>query len=312
MRRLIAIVGPTGSGKTSVSIKLAQQMNGAVISADSRQVYIGMDIGTAKSTWAYINVVEPRRIRSTEYMMPEIIDGIDHYLLNIRDAAEPMSLADWQVAAFEVIDQVLRQKQTPLLVGGTMLYVDSIVRNYALPQVPPNSEWREIKERMKTSELYKELIKMDPAAGEFVQRDNKRRIIRALEVIAATRQPFSTQRRQHPPKYEVKMVGIFPGWDKLRLQVTQRTEKMLDNGLLDEVQQLRVIYGKELPLLQTINYKQAGQILDNKITQNEGMAEMTRATMQYARRQMSWWKGREEISWFDQKQITKIISYCTD
>lgn len=313
VEQLIAIVGPTGSGKTGVSLDLAREkkISGAVISADSRQVYVGMDIGTAKIVSDDMNPEALKGKRNTKYTEPVVVKEIDHYLLSISDVLTPLSLADWQAAAFEVIDQVLQQKQTPLLVGGTMLYVDSIVNNYALPQVPPNQKWREAKAELVTSELYAELIRLDPAAGEFVQQDNKRRIIRALEVIEATGRPFSAQRLQRPLKYKVKMVGIFPGWDRLLEQIAHRARKMLDDGLLDETRGLRDTYGKDVPLLQTINYKQAGNILDGELTPAEGQKEMIKVTMRYAKRQMGWWRGRQDIKWFDPSQLAEIIRYCT-
>lgn len=286
-QKLIAIVGPTGSGKTEYSLLRqgsegqAQQVE--IVSADSRQVYRGMDIGTAK-------------VRDTK--------GIPHHLIDIRQPSEPITLAEWQRMAFEAIDDILARGRTPLLVGGTMLYIDSVVFNYQIPNVPPNPRYRKLKSQISKHKLYDELLKQDPEAEKFIQPGNMRRIIRALEVIETTGRRYSEQRKAREPRYDVEMIGIFPhqvggqaGWDKLKERIENRAGQMLAEGLMEEIQALKKMYGANLPLLQTINYKQAMAVLDGKMTEEEAWESMIRDNMRYARRQMSWWKGREEIKW---------------
>ncbi|MFH1353713.1 MAG: tRNA (adenosine(37)-N6)-dimethylallyltransferase MiaA [bacterium] len=278
---MIVILGPTASGKTDLGIKLAKERNGAVISADSRQLYKGMNIGTAK----------PELNNSSA-------DGVEHYGFDMREPDNLITLAEWQREAFAMIDDVIARNMTPLLVGGTMLYIDSVVDNYDIPAVGPNKQLRRKLEKKPADELYEELLRKDPAAKIFIEPGNKRRIIRALEVIEATGNPFSEQRKKREPRYDVEMVGLFPGWDKLRDRITKRARQMLEAGLIDETRRLQEKYGKDLSLLQTMNYKQAAAVLENKMTEQEAVEEMIKVNMRYARRQMSWWRRRKDIRWF--------------
>ena len=286
-KRLIAIVGATGAGKTDWSLDVAEKVGGEIVSADSRQIYRGMDIGTAK--------VQDAR-------------GIPHYLIDIREPNEPLTLAEWQMMAFEEIDEIMDRGKIPVLVGGTMLYIDSVVRNYDIPEVPPDPAFRERKQKIENRKLYKELLEQDPEAKAFIEPHHKQRIIRALEVMAATGKRISALRQaqgKQEPKYEVKMIGLFPGWDKLRERIEARAKWMIENGLLEETKRLRETLtpgpspssGRGESLLNTMNYRQAGEVLDGKMAKREAVDSMARENMRYARRQMSWWKGREEIEW---------------
>ena len=306
LKMLYVIVGPTASGKTALGIEMAKELNGFVVSADSRQAYIGMGIGTAKphfdstlkergNTLVQTPMTNAQCPMPHDFNVPNHVNGVPHFLFDIRRPDGPLTLSDWQRAAFEVIDSV---DGTPLLVGGTMLYVDSVVFNYDLPQVEPDESLRKELEARAVEELYAELKEKDPSAVEFIEPKNKRRIVRALEVIVATGRPFSQARRQRPAKYDVKMMGLFPGWDELRARIERRVNEMLNEGLLEEMENLRKQYGKDLPLLKTMNYLQAGKVLDGEMSREETEEEMVRVNMRYAHRQMSWWKGRKEIEWF--------------
>lgn len=285
--KLVVILGPTASGKTTAAIRLAHKINGAIVSADSRQVYTGMDIGTAKPI---LDHKEAAVLESGPHhiLTPDRIDGVDHYLINIRQPNEEMSLAEWQSAAYQAIDAIIEQQRTPILAGGTMLYIDSIVRAYDIPAIPKNPENRARLAAQKVETLYKKLIELDPGAALFVQAHHAQRIIRALEVIEATGRPFSEMRRSGECKYEAALYGLFPGWERLRENVSMRVKNMLDMGLFKEKQALIDRYGAALPLLKTINYHQLPDI-----------DEMIRSNMKYARRQMSWWRNREEVTWLD-------------
>ncbi len=243
MERLIVITGPTASGKTDLATQLAGELGGSIISADSRQVYVGMNIGTAtplrSSSFAG---QEPHG-----HLEPDLIHGVEHYLFNIRRPDQPMSLSEWQAAAFSTINHAHAQSHTPLLVGGTMLYVDSIVKNYDLPNVPADVQFRQEKEGLSAETLYAELLKKDPATRDFIEPENKRRIIRALEVMAATGKTFSELRRQRPSPYEITIIGLFDGWEALEQRISQRVTTMLAEGLLEETQRLLDEYGADLP-----------------------------------------------------------------
>lgn len=306
---MIVILGPTAAGKTSLAIKLARKIGGAVISADSRQLYTGMDIGTATPvldnskvkthpTSLKLRGTRKSKLSHHDILTPDLISGIEHYGFNIRQLNNPMTLAEWQQAAFKMIDHVITQGSIPLLVGGTMLYIDSVVYNYDIPAVGPDEKLRSKLEGEKPEVLYAKLIEQDPGVRDFVEPANKRRIIRALEVIEATGRPFSEQRQRRTPRYDAEMIGVFPGWDSLRERVALRARQMIDDGLIEETRRLQEGYGKDLPLLQTMNYRQAAAVLAGEMTEQKALEEMIKVNTRYARRQMSWWRRRKDISWF--------------
>jgi tRNA dimethylallyltransferase len=288
--KVVIILGPTAAGKTALGINVAQALGGSVISADSRQVFAGLNIGTAKPKEAHYDEAHP-------ITTPDVIEKVPHYLLNIATPTSHFSLAEWQPAALNIITERIAQSEQPVLVGGTMLYLDSIVYNYQIPEVPPNEALRETLESRPVAELWEQLITQDPDAATFIEPHHKRRIIRALEVIAVTNQPFSATRRKLPPLYPMVQIGIFPGWEQLEHNISARAKTMLKEGLLDEVRTLREKYGADLPLLRTINYQEAGALLDGQTTEPEAIKEMAKVNLRYAHRQMSWWKKRKEIIW---------------
>lgn len=273
---LIVVVGPTASGKTDFAITVAQEQLGEIVSADSRQVYRGMDIGTAK-------------VKNTR--------GIPHHLIDMREPNEPLTLWQWQQAAFDAIETILAAGKQPILVGGTMLYIDSVVYNFEIPRVKPNAALRELKSQKSRVKIYEELLEKDPEAKQFIEPGNTRRIIRALEVIKATGRPFSRQRKRRESRYEIEMIGLFPSWDNLKKRIEKRAKNMFAEGLLVEVRQLRERYGRDLSLLRTMHYRQAGEVLDGSISEAEAVAKMVQDNLRYAHRQMSWWRGRKEIEW---------------
>lgn len=277
---MIVVLGPTASGKTDLGIKLAKARGGAVISADSRQLYTSMNIGTATPC------------RSAQ-------GGVKHYGFDMREPNDPMTLAEWQRVAFSLIDRLREIEIEPILVGGTMLYIDSVVKNYDIPKVVMNQELRNKLEQESVDNLYAKLLTQDPAARSFIEPGNKRRVVRALEVIAATGRPFSELRKKRAPRYDVEMIGLFPGWEILRERIEKRARQMMKEGLLEETKRLQEKYGKDLSLLQTMNYRQAAKVLAGELTKEEASEEMIRVNMRYARRQMSWWRGREEIKWVE-------------
>lgn len=298
---LLVVVGPTAAGKTAWAIDHAQRQDAAVISADSRQVYAGMDMGTGKPHSAH-------RREQHDSLVPDVVEGVPHYLTNVARPDHPLTIAQWQALAYTVIDHVLAQGSAPLLVGGTMLYMDSVVLNYDIPAVPPQAPLRAQLEQQQTEALYAKLIKDDPDSAQFVPRANRRRMIRALEVMAATGRPFSAQRQRRTPRYAVRMVGLNPGWQQLEKNIRQRAQAMVAGGLIEETQRLRDRYGKTLPLLQTLNYRQAGAVLDGVLSWKEALAAMVRANLRYAHRQMSWWRRRKEIEWIEVPQAISLTT----
>lgn len=287
---LTVIIGPTASGKTDAAITVAEKKDGAVVSADSRQVYAGMNIGTAKPEEAWTN-------KPHDSLTPDSVQNVDHFLFNISTPNHPLFLAQWQREAFHVIDEIITRGEHPILTGGTMLYVDSIVDNYSIPEVAPNYALRAALARRSTEDLYAELLAKDSAVKKFIEPHHQQRIIRALEVIEASGEPFSATRQRKAPRYQCEIIGLFPGWDELQKRIASRSNTMMEIGLLEETDFLRKQYGSDLPLLKTLNYNQASRVLDEEISREKAIQLMIQQDMRYAHRQMSWWKHRRDIIW---------------
>lgn len=291
---VIILVGPTASGKTASALAISHKLHGAVISADSRQVYAELNRGTAKPPEAW-------QQKPHASHLPDTVESIPHYLLNIARVTDTYTLSQWKKDATHAIDTILAHQHLPIVTGGTMLYIDSILFNYDLPAVAPNIPLRTSLEQKNSEELYHELLEKDPAAKTFIEPHNKRRIIRALEVMDATHTPFSDQRVSHPSPYTITMLGLFPGWEVLEKNIRTRAREMMGSGLIEETKNLMEQYSPSLPLLQTMNYKQALDIIHGVKTHEQALDEMVRVNMRYAHRQMAWWKKNNDIVWFPTK-----------
>ncbi len=272
------ILGPTASGKTAYALARAKQLGGAVISADSRQVYAGMNIGTAKPQEAWTQT--PHSIEK-----PDIIDGIPHYMLNIATIDTAYSLSDWLAAAHHLIPMIQAQNLVPIIAGGTMLYIDALVDGYSLPIITPNTTLRHGLEQLPVEALYAKLIAQDPDATAFIETHNTRRIIRALEVMNATGKKFSELRTKKSSNNKFQITGIFPDYEVLRERVTTRAQHMIADGLAKEIEKIQKSF-PDSKLLQTMNY-----------TEHCDIEKMIQSNIRYAHRQMSWWKRRNDIHW---------------
>lgn len=288
MNHVYAILGPTASGKTAYAIDMAKRCNGAIISADSRQVYASMNIGTAKPNDAFAD--SPHSITT-----PDIIDSVPHYLLNIATIDTTYTLSDWLRDAKHALEIILQNNQTPIIAGGTMLYIDALLDGYDIPNSKPDLELRAKLEQESPEILYKKLQEQDPESCTFIEPHNTRRIIRALEVMQATGKKFSELRKANQ-QYSSTRIGIFPDWDIMKVNIQKRSHEMLSNSLVQEAVALRKAFPSS-PLLETINYNQALDVADEKISEAEAIASMSRATIRYAHRQMSWWNRRADIGW---------------
>ncbi len=275
---IFAVLGPTASGKTAYAIDMARRMGGAVISADSRQVYAGMNIGTAKPESAWSTAVHAADT-------PDTIEGIDHYLLNIASPDTSYTLSDYIRDATHAIAIIRSRGLVPIIAGGTMLYIDAIIDGYAIPNVAPNDALRRTLESLPADDLYKMLLAQDPDAREFIEPHNRRRIIRALEVMESTGKKFSDLRSKRPSPMNACMIGLFPDWESLRKRIAKRAEEMVESGLEDEIATLKQ-HHPQSKLLHTMNYKE-----------HCDTEKMVQSNMRYAHRQMSWWKRRDDIGW---------------
>jgi tRNA dimethylallyltransferase len=283
---LVVVVGPTGVGKTRMAISLCQRVGGEVISADSRQIYRGLDIGTDKTS---------REQRSL----------VSHHLVDILDPDEEFTLAQYQELAYEAIDGVLARGKVPFLVGGTGLYVRAVLEGFRIPRVKPDPELRQrLKreaERDGGAALHARLREVDPEAAERIDPRNVRRVIRALEVYETTDEPISALQKCEPPPYNVLKLGLTMEREQLYQRIDERVEKMVEKGLVAEVEGLLVKgYSPELPAMSGLGYRQVLMYLGGELELADAIDRIKSETHRFVRQQYKWFRLDDEtIHWFD-------------
>jgi len=282
---LIVILGPTAVGKTSVSIELAKRLDGEIVSADSRLLYRGMDIGTAKPT-------------------EEEMSGIPHHLIDTAYPDERWNLAIYQREAYRTIDEIHERGKLPFLVGGTGQYIRSIIEGWNIPPQRPDFRLRDAlnnwAEQIGAEGLYERLKMIDPEAAVKIDYRNLRRTVRALEVIFKTGERFSDLRRKQACPYDPIILGIERSRDELYERVDQRIEQMLEDGLVDEVRNLlEEGYSPDLSTMSAIGYGEIIQYVKGEITYDEAVTLIKRNTRTFVRRQANWFKPDDpRIKWF--------------
>ncbi len=281
-RRLIAVVGPTAAGKTSLALSLASRFPAEVVGADSRQVYRRMDVGTAKPT-------------------PEERSRTPHHLIDVVDPDEPFSLGRWLELTQPALEDIWARGGQPLLVGGTGQYVWALLEGWRVPRVPPQAEFRRRMEGCEAGHLFAEVRRIDPLAAARIGPANHRRLIRALEVHAVTGRPISYWQSKQPPDFETIVVGLRLPRDELYRRIDERVERMIADGLMDEARGLLAMgYGRELPSMSGIGYKEACAHLAGEMTLAEAAARIKTETHRLARQQNAWFKPDDpRISWLD-------------
>jgi tRNA dimethylallyltransferase len=299
MNKLIVILGPTASGKTGLSIKLAKKYNGEVVSADSRQIYKGMDIGTAK----------PQITAKRKKIMS---GGIAHWLIDIKNPNQPYTVAEYKKEALRAIRNIQKWGKLPILTGGTGLYIKAIVDNLNIPKVKADSLLRQKIEKeiqkQGLSHVFGKLIKLDPEAAYIVDPKNPRRVLRALEVVLLTKRPFSEQRKAGNPLFDILEIGISVSKEKLRERINLRVEEMMKEGLVEEVKKLVKEYGADQQVFDAIGYREIIKHLNNKMTIQQAKEIMKINTWHYAKRQMTWFKRDKRIHWIkNHKEAEKLI-----
>jgi tRNA dimethylallyltransferase len=303
LKPLIVILGPTASGKTDLAIKLAKKFNGEIVCADSRTIYQGMDIGTAKP-------VPKIRNSKSKIRNGYIIKGVSHYLIDIVKPNQNFTVAQFKKMAIKIIKDIQQRKKIPFLVGGTGLYISAIVDNLEIPAVRPDKNLRKKLEsqakKYGSDYLYKKLIKLDPEAKNFIQKENLRRVIRALEVCLKLKKPFSQLRKKGGPLFKILQIGIKIPRKKLYQRINQRVEQMIKMGLVDEVKKLSKKYSLNLPSMSAIGYREIGLYLQNKISLNQAIELIKKNTRHYAKRQMTWFKKDKRIHWLSANNFQKI------
>lgn len=284
LERLIAVVGPTATGKSDLALDLAERYDGEVVNADAMQLYRGMDIGTAKLS------LEQRR-------------GIAHHQLDVLEVTETASVAAYQREARRAIEDVLHRGRTPLLVGGSGLYVQAVLDELRFPGTDPaiRADYEQRLAEVGPQELHRQLAQRDPAAGEAILPSNGRRIVRALEVIEMTGQPFTANLPEPGPgRYDVVQVGLERPVDQLDERVDRRVTRMFDAGLVEEVRQLdEVGLRTGRTASRALGYQQVLSALDGGADLDAAIAETAKATRRFVRRQRSWFRRDERIRWFD-------------
>ncbi|MCH7836439.1 MAG: tRNA (adenosine(37)-N6)-dimethylallyltransferase MiaA [Chloroflexi bacterium] len=289
-RNLIAIVGPTATGKTSLAVELARRFGGIqtdgrppeIIGADSRQVYRHMDIGTAKPT-------------------PEERSRARHQLIDVVDPDEPFSLGQWLELAQAALGDVWSRGRQPLLVGGTGQYVWALLEGWRVPRVPPQPEFRRRMEGRDGAALFEEVRRIDPLAAERIGPRNRRRLIRALEVYEETGRPISYWQAKEPPEFGTLLIGLRLPRDELYRRIDERVERMIAAGLIEEARRLLAMgYSRELPSMSGIGYKEACAHLAGEMTLDEAAARIKTETHRLARHQNAWFKADDpRIRWLD-------------
>ena len=283
---MVAILGPTAVGKSQLAIRLAQTFNGEIVSADSRQVYRHIDIGTAKPSQEELSLVP-------------------HHLINIVNPDEDFSLAQYQELAYRAIDDIQRRHKLALLVGGSGLYIWSVLEGWGIPQVPPDLEFRHSLEekaaRVGKDELYQELMEVDPLAAQKIDRRNVRRTIRALEVYRGAETPLSQLQHKKAPPFNTLIIGLTTDREELYRRIDLRVDEMIKQGLVAEVEGLvNMGYDFALPAMSGIGYKQIGIFLSGELTLAAAIQQIKFETHRFVRHQYNWFRLEDDrINWFD-------------
>ncbi|AGF51803.1 tRNA delta-2-isopentenylpyrophosphate (IPP) transferase [Synechocystis sp. PCC 6803] len=288
---LIVICGTTASGKSQLALDLAQRLNAVILGADSRQIYKELDIGTAKPTLGD---------RQT----------VPHYLIDICEPTENFTLAEYQRQAQELIASL---NQPILLVGGTGLYIQAIVKGLKIPAVPPQTNLREQLANLGQPFCYQLLSQVDPVAQSKIEPADVVRTLRALEVFYATGRPISSLQGENPPSYPIVQIGLGLEPEQLQPRIVHRTHAMVEAGLVKEVEGLINQYGEDLPLLHTLGYAEIKQYLQGQISLTQATESIIVHTRQFAKRQRTWFRKDSAIHWFDANQpnlldsVTKLV-----
>ena len=295
MKKLVVIVGPTASGKSKLAVKLAKKFKGEIISADSRQVYKGLDIGSGKIT-------------------KREMGGIPHHLLSIVSPRRRFTIAQYQRLNTKAIASVLKQNKLPFLVGGSPLYIYAVVDGMVFPQVKPNEKLRSNLNQLSTAELFQKLKKLDLRRAETIEQKNKRRLILALEIVLMTGRPVPPLKKyiNTAPWYgnDILFIGIKKSPQELKRRIRKRFLSMLRRGFLNEIKDLRK-QGLSWRKIESfgLEYREGSQYLQGTITKEEMAEKAVKATEDLARRQMTWFKKDRRIRWIKtHQQAQKLIS----
>ncbi|KMN45843.1 tRNA (adenosine(37)-N6)-dimethylallyltransferase MiaA [Bacillus paramycoides] len=297
--KVAVIIGPTAVGKTKLSIDLAKALNGEIISGDSMQIYRTMDIGTAKVT--------------TDEM-----DGIPHYMIDIKNPEDSFSVAEFQERVRKYIREITERGKLPIIVGGTGLYIQSVLFDYQFTDEAGDAIYREQMEKLALERgveyVHKKLQEVDPESAERIHANNVRRVIRALEIFHTTGEKMSNQleKQENELLYDVSLIGLTMDREMLYDRINLRVDLMVEQGLLEEVKGLHERGVRECQSIQAIGYKEIYDYIENRVSLEEAVSQLKTNSRRYAKRQLTWFRNKMDVAWFDVtdgEKTSEILRY---
>ena len=300
-KNVIVIAGPTASGKTSLSIKLAQKIKGEIISADSMQIYKDMDIGTAKVT-------------------KEEMQGIPHHMIDIVEPSKYYSVAEYQKEATKKIEEIISRGKVPIVVGGTGLYIDSLIYEIQYNNIKVDLEYRKELERKVEEQgietLYDMAKQIDPEAMKKISNNDKKRILRVLEIYhqtGKTKTQLEEESRKKETIYKYHVFAINMEREKLYDRINKRVDIMIKEGLIEEVKKIKEKYPKIPTAMQGLGYKEVVEYIEGIVTKEEMIEKLKMETRRYAKRQLTWFRKNKEIIWLEaEKEQEETVQYITE
>ncbi|CAH2462660.1 tRNA (adenosine(37)-N6)-dimethylallyltransferase MiaA [Bacillus sp. S4] len=297
--KVAVIIGPTAVGKTKLSIDLAKALNGEIISGDSMQIYRTMDIGTAKVT--------------TDEM-----DGIPHYMIDIKDPEDSFSVAEFQERVRKCIREITERGKLPIIVGGTGLYIQSVLFDYQFTDEAGDATYREQMGKLALERgveyIHKKLQEVDPESAERIHANNVRRVIRALEIFHTTGEKMSNQleKQENELLYDVSLIGLTMDREMLYDRINLRVNLMIEQGLLEEVKGLHERGVRDCQSIQAIGYKEIYDYFENRVSLEEAVSQLKTNSRRYAKRQLTWFRNKMDVAWFDVtdgEKTSEILRY---
>jgi len=297
--KVAVIIGPTAVGKTKLSIDLAKALNGEIISGDSMQIYRTMDIGTAKVTI-------------------DEMDGIPHYMIDIKDPEDSFSVAEFQERVRKCIREITERGKLPIIVGGTGLYIQSVLFDYQFTDEAGDATYREQMEKLALEHgveyVHKKLQEVDPESAERIHANNVRRVIRALEIFHTTGEKMSNQleKQENELLYDVSLIGLTMDREMLYDRINLRVNLMIEQGLLEEVKGLHERGVRDCQSIQAIGYKEIYDYFENRVSLEEAVSQLKTNSRRYAKRQLTWFRNKMDVTWFDVtdgEKTSEILRY---
>ncbi|PGC14286.1 tRNA (adenosine(37)-N6)-dimethylallyltransferase MiaA [Bacillus wiedmannii] len=297
--KVAVIIGPTAVGKTKLSIDLAKALNGEIISGDSMQIYRTMDIGTAKVT-------------------KEEMDGIPHYMVDIKNPEESFSVAEFQERVRKHIREITERGKLPIIVGGTGLYIQSVLFDYQFTDDAGDTMYREQMEKLALERgveyVHKKLQEVDSESAERIHANNVRRVIRALEIFHTTGEKMSNQleKQENELLYDVSLIGLTMDREMLYDRINLRVDIMMDQGLLEEVEGLYNRGIRDCQSIQAIGYKEIYDYFEDRVSLEEAVSQLKTNSRRYAKRQLTWFRNKMDVTWFDVtggEKTSEILRY---